>query len=277
MSAHPDRLGLVAGYGSFPLELARSFKEAHIAVHAVAVHEETSSEIEALADSVCWLHVGQIGGMIRAFKKAGVSEVVMAGKVRKLHLFRNFRPDLTAITAILKLKDRRDDSMMLAFVDLLAQNGITVIPQTRHAQSMLAGTGHLYGPKPDAGMLADAEFGFVQAKGIAAMDIGQTVAVRDKAVLAVEAIEGTDAAIRRGGELGGGKKVTIVKVAKPDQDQRFDVPAIGPDTLDVMAASGCHGLAVESGQTLLLERHRLAELADRHGITVIAMQNPGTR
>jgi DUF1009 family protein len=275
MSAHPDRLGLVAGYGSFPLELARSFKEARIAVHAVAIREETSSEIEALADSVCWLHVGQIGGMIRAFKQAGVSEVVMAGKVRKLHLFRNFRPDLTAITTILKLKDRRDDSMMLAFVDLLARNGITVIPQTRHAQSMLAGTGHLYGPKADADMLADAEFGFAQAKGIAAMDIGQTVAVRDKAVLAVEAIEGTDAAIRRGGELGGGK-VTIVKVAKPDQDQRFDVPAIGPDTLETMAASGCHCLAVESGQTLLLERHRLAELAARHGIAVIAMQDPGS-
>ena len=275
MSGHPDRLGLVAGYGSFPLELARSFKEAHIAVHAVAVHEETSPEIEALADSVRWLHVGQIGGMIRAFKQAGVSQVVMAGKVRKLHLFRNFRPDLTAIAAMLKLKDRRDDTIMLTIVDLLAKQGMTVIPQTLYAQSMLAGTGHLYGPKPDAGMLADAAFGFAQAKGIAAMDIGQTVAVRDQAVLAVEAIEGTDAAIRRGGELGGGK-VTIVKVAKPDQDQRFDVPAIGPDTLEAMAASNCHCLAVESGQTLLLERQRLAELAGRHGICIIAMQDPGT-
>ncbi len=274
MSGHPDRLGLVAGYGSFPLELARAFKEAHIAVHAVAVHEETSPEIEALADSVCWLHVGQIGGMIRTFKQAGVSQVVMAGKVRKLHLFRNFRPDLTAIAALLKLKDRRDDTIMLTIVDLLAKQGMTVIPQTRYAQSMLAGTGHLYGPKPDAGMLADAQFGFTQAKGIAAMDIGQTVAVRDQAVLAVEAIEGTDAAIRRGGELGG-DKVTIVKVAKPDQDQRFDVPAIGPDTLEVMAASHCHCLAVESGQTLLLERQRLAELAGRHGICIIAMQDPG--
>lgn len=274
MSGHPDRLGLVAGYGTFPLELVRAFKQAGIAVHAVAVHEETSPEIEELADSVCWLHVGQIGGMIRAFKKAGVSEVVMAGKVRKLHLFRNFRPDLTAITALLKLKDRRDDTIMLAVVDLLAKNGITVISQTRHAPSMLAGQGHLYGPKPDAGMLADAEFGFGQAKGIAAMDIGQTVAVRDQAVLAVEAIEGTDAAIRRGGELGGGK-VTIVKVAKPEQDQRFDVPAIGPDTLEVMAAAGCHCLAVESGQTLLLERQRLAELAGKLSIAVIGMRDPG--
>ena len=271
----PDSLGLVAGYGDFPLELIRAFKQAGLAVHAVAVHEETSQEIEDLVDSVCWLHVGQVGGMIRAFKRAGVSQVVMAGKVRKLHLFRNFRPDLTAITTLMKLKDKRDDTIMLAIVDLLAKEGLAVIPQTRYAQSMLAGSGHLFGPRPDKGSLQDAAFGFVQAKGIAALDIGQTVAVRDQAVLAVEAIEGTDAAIRRGGELGG-DKVTIVKVAKPNQDQRFDVPVIGPDTLETMAACGCRCLAVEAGQTLLLQRERLTELARRHGITVVGIQAPDT-
>ncbi|HXH64304.1 MAG TPA: UDP-2,3-diacylglucosamine diphosphatase LpxI [Mariprofundaceae bacterium] len=275
MKGSPDRLGLVAGYGEFPLELIHAFKAAGLSVHAVAVHEETSQQIEDLADSVCWLHVGQVGGMIRAFKEAGVTQVVMAGKVRKLHLFRNFRPDLTAITALLKLKDRRDDTIMLAVVDLLAREGITVVPQTRYAQSMLAGSGHLFGPKPDKGMLQDADFGFTQAKGIAALDIGQTVAVRDQAVLAVEAIEGTDAAIRRGGELGG-DKVTIVKVAKPDQDQRFDVPVIGPDTLETMAAAGCHCLAIEAGQTLLLQQQRLAELARQHGIAVIGIHAPAT-
>jgi len=273
VNEHPDLLGLVAGYGEFPLELIQVFKQLGLAVHAVAVHEETSPQIEELADSVCWLHVGQVGGMIRAFKQAGVTQVVFAGKVRKLHLFRNFRPDLTAITTMMKLKDRRDDTIMLAVVDLLAKEGMTVIPQTLHAQSMLAGDGHLFGPKPDKAMLRDAEFGYGQAKGIAAMDIGQTVAVRDQAVLAVEAIEGTDATIRRGGELGGGK-VTIVKVAKPDQDQHFDVPAAGPDTLEAMAASGCHCLAVEAGQTLLLQRRHLAELAGRHGITVIGIRAP---
>ena len=274
MKEHPDCLGLVAGYGEFPLELIRAFKQAGLAVHAVAVHEETSSHIEELVDSVCWLHVGQVGGMIRAFKQAGVTQVVFAGKVRKLHLFRNFRPDLTAIKALMKLKDRRDDTIMLAVVDLLAKAGMTVIAQTRYAQPMLAGNGHLYGPKPNKEMLQDAAFGFAQAKGIAGLDIGQTVAVRDLAVLAVEAIEGTDAAIRRGGELAGGSGVTIVKVAKPDQDQRFDVPAIGPDTLEVMAASGCRCLAVESGQTLLLQRQRLDELARKYEITVIGIQNP---
>jgi UDP-2,3-diacylglucosamine hydrolase len=275
MKEHPGCLGLVAGYGEFPLELVRAFKEAGLVVHVVAVHEETSPQIEEMADSVCWLHVGQVGGMIRAFKQTGVSEVVLAGKVRKLHLFRNFRPDLTAITALMKLKDRRDDTIMMAVIDLLAKEGMTVIPQTRYAQSMLAGSGHLCGPKPDKGMLQDAAFGFTQAKGIAALDIGQTVAVRDQAVLAVEAIEGTDAAIRRGGELGG-SRVTIVKVAKPEQDQRFDVPAVGPDTLEAMAASGCICLAVESGLTLLLQRARLADLAKQHRITVVGIQAPAT-
>jgi UDP-2,3-diacylglucosamine hydrolase len=273
LGGNPDSLGLVAGYGDFPLELIRAFKETGLAVHAVAVHEETSQQIEDMVDSVCWLHVGQVGGMIRAFKRAGVTQVVMAGKVRKLHLFRNFRPDLTAITAIMKLKDKRDDTIMLAVVDLLAKEGMTVIPQTLYAQSMLADDGHLFGPKPDKELMQDAAFGYAQAKGIAALDIGQTVAVRDQAVLAVEAIEGTDAAIRRGGELGG-DKVTIVKVAKPEQDQRFDVPLVGPDTLETMAACGCRCLAVEAGQTLLLQRERLAELARQHRITVVGVQAP---
>ena len=150
---------------------------------------------------------------------------------------------------------------------------MTVIPQTLYAQSMLADDGHLFGPKPDKELMQDAAFGYAQAKGIAALDIGQTVAVRDQAVLAVEAIEGTDAAIRRGGELGG-DKVTIVKVAKPEQDQRFDVPLVGPDTLETMAACGCRCLAVEAGQTLLLQRERLAKLARQHRITVVGVQAP---
>lgn len=261
-----QRIGLIAGYGHFPLELAQALTAAGFEVHTVAAKEETSKEIEALTASTCWLHVGQIGGMIKAFKKAGVEQVVMAGKIRKLHLFRNFRPDLTAMKGLLRLKDRRDDSILNTIADLLAEEGLTLIDQTLYAGPMLAVQGMIAGPAVNK-RLPDIRFGFSQAKVIAGLDIGQTIVVQELAVLAVEAIEGTDEAIRRGGALGGGK-AAVIKVAKPNQDLRFDVPAVGPDTLEVMRASGCNLLAVEAGKTLMIERRRFVELADRYGISV---------
>jgi len=266
MSDSP-KIGLIAGYGSFPLEMAEEFNRLGYEVHAVAVREETSPEIELLTASTRWLHVGQVGGMIKAFNHAGVSEVVMAGKVRKLLLFRNFRPDFVALKGLLKLPDRKDDSIMMGVTNILADAGITVLSQVAHAGDMIASQGQLFGPKIGKKMLADMKFGFMQAKGVAGMDIGQTVVVQDQAVLAVEAIEGTDESIKRGGELASGKAV-VVKVAKPNQDLRFDVPAIGPDTLDVMHQAGCKGIAIEAGATLLLERQKIAPLADEYGISV---------
>lgn len=264
----PSRLGLVAGYGTFPLELAENIKRQGIEVHTVATREETSKDIERFSSSTHWLHVGQLGGMIKAFKSVEVQSIIFAGKVQKLHLFRNFRPDLTAIKRLALLPDRRDDTIMLAIVDELAKAGITVRPQTEFAGDMLAGNGLLFGPKPDRGGMEDIRFGYHQAAGIAALDIGQTVVVQDGAVLAVEAIEGTDECIRRGGALGSGK-ATVVKVAKPEQDLRFDVPAFGPDTLEAMHAAGCRTLAVDAGLTLMIERQRIAELADRYRISIL--------
>jgi len=265
-----QKIGLIAGYGHFPLELAASLADAGFEVHTVAAREETSQEIEKLSASTCWLHVGQIGGMIKAFKKSGVTQVVMAGKVRKLHLFRNFRPDLTAMKGLMRMKDRRDDSILNTIADLLAEGGLELIEQTLYAGDMLAGTGHLAGPTAKK-RYADMDFGFPQAKAIAGLDIGQSIVVQDQAVLAVEAIEGTDEAIKRGGELGSGK-AAVIKVAKPNQDLRFDVPAVGPDTLEVMKASGCNLLAVEAGLTLMIERERFFALADRYGISVYGYQ-----
>lgn len=263
----PARLGLVAGYGSFPLELAAALQKQGVEVHTVAAREETFPGIENFSASTCWLHVGQLGGMIKAFKSAGIESVIFAGKVQKLHLFRNFRPDLTAIRTLALLPDRRDDTIMHAIVSLLAKAGIEVRAQTEFAGEMLAGEGHLFGPKPSKDMMQDIRFGYTQAAGIAALDIGQTVIVQQGAVLAVEAIEGTDEAIRRGGALGNGK-ATVVKVGKPEQDLRFDVPAFGPDTLETMHASGCCTLAVEADITLMIERQRIAEMADRYRICV---------
>jgi len=263
----PTRLGLVAGYGAFPIELAAALQKQGIEVHTVAAREETYPDIEKVSASTCWLHVGQLGGMIKAFKAAGVESVIFAGKVQKLHLFRNFRPDLTAIKTLALLPDRRDDTIMHAIVGLLHKAGITVREQTEFAGDMLAGEGHLFGPKPSKDMMQDIRFGYTQAAGISALDIGQTVVVQQGAVLAVEAIEGTDEAIRRGGGLGNGK-ATVVKVGKPQQDLRFDVPAFGPDTLESMHAAGCRTLAVEAGITLMIERHRIAEMAGRYNICI---------
>jgi len=270
-----SKIGMIAGYGAFPLELAETLVQQGFELHVVAAREETFRSIEELATTVTWLHVGQIGAMIKAFQKAGVEQVVMAGKVRKLHMFRNFRPDFVAVKAMLKLPDRKDDTIMLAITQLLADGGIQVISQVEHAGAMIAGEGHLYGPKPGKKLIEDMQFGFAQAKGVAALDIGQTIVVQQGAVLAVEAIEGTDEAIRRGGTLGNGKAV-VVKVAKPEQDLRFDVPAMGPDTLEVMHGCGCTAIAVEAGYTLLIERQRLDELADRYGISIYGLPPEGS-
>jgi len=264
------KIGLIAGYGEFPLELTRVLNHEGFEVHVVAAREETSPEIEQLAASVCWLHVGKIGGMIKAFQAAGVTQVMMAGKVQKLHLFRNFRPDFVAVKALLSLPDRRDDSIMLKITQLLSDAGITVLSQVTYAGEMIAQEGLLFGGKPSKIQMQDMHFGVSQASGIAPLDIGQTVVVQEGAVLAVEAIEGTDEAIKRGGSLGNGKAV-VVKVAKPKQDLRFDVPAIGPDTLHTMHAAGCKALAVEAGCTLLIERSQLTALAKKYGLCIVGI------
>ena len=266
-ACNTKKIGLIAGYGAFPLEVVRALNLQGFEVHVVAAKEETSPEIETVAASVCWLHVGKIGGMIKALQRAGVERVVMAGKVQKLHLFRNFRPDFVAVKALMGLKDRRDDTLMLKVVDLLADAGIRVESQVRYVPSMVAQEGLIFGAPLNKKQHVEIAFGVPQACAIAALDIGQTVVVQDTAVLAVEAIEGTDEAVKRGGALGNGQ-ACVVKVAKPNQDLRFDVPAIGPDTLHTMVASGCTTLAVQAGCTLLIEQEQLPDLAKKLGISV---------
>jgi len=266
-ACNTKKIGLIAGYGAFPLAVVRALNLQGFEVHVVAAKEETSPEIETVAASVCWLHVGKIGGMIKALQRAGVERVVMAGKVQKLHLFRNFRPDFVAVKALMGLKDRRDDTLMLKVVDLLADAGIRVESQVRYVPSMVAQEGLIFGAPLNKKQHVEIAFGVPQACAIAALDIGQTVVVQDTAVLAVEAIEGTDEAVKRGGALGNGQ-ACVVKVAKPNQDLRFDVPAIGPDTLHTMVASGCTTLAVQAGCTLLIEQEQLPDLAKKLGISV---------
>ena len=265
------RIGLVAGYGAFPLELAQRLKNNGFAVHVAAIQEEASKSIEDIADTVTWVSVGQIKKLIKTMQRHAVTDLIFAGKVQKIHLFRNFKPDLLAAKILFQAKDKKDDSLMLGIVKALEDKGITVRSQVEYADDLLAGEGHLFGPKPTEQMLKDMKFGFPQAKAIAGLDIGQTIVVKEEAVLAVEAIEGTDEAIKRGGALGK-KDVTVIKVAKPNQDPRFDVPAMGVGTLETMAAAGCTAIGVEAGQALLIERELLAEKSKVLGVTVIGLR-----
>ncbi|MDX8413725.1 MAG: UDP-2,3-diacylglucosamine diphosphatase LpxI [Mariprofundales bacterium] len=272
MSSRP-KLGLVAGYGVFPLELADRLQQ-QFSLEIVAVRSEASEAIANYSDQpITWLQVGRIQAMIECFKRANVTEVIMAGKVQKLHLFRNFLPDIPTLRAFKALPDLRDDTILNGIAAMLAEQGIKIISQVKYAGDLLAPVGHLMGPAPNDRQQRDITFGCLHAKGIAALDIGQTVVVQQQAVLAVEAIEGTDAAIVRGGALGSGL-ATVAKVAKPEQDLRFDVPAFGTDTLTVMRRNGCDCLAVEAGLTLMLERDKLAGLANQYGITIVGVKIP---
>lgn len=266
-------VGLLAGYGYFPVELTRSLHAHGYSVHVAAIEEEASQEIEQVADSVVWLKVGQIASLIKIMNQHGVTDLIFAGKVQKLHLFRNFTPDWLAAKILMKVKDFKDDSLMLGIVDALADKGITVRSQIEYAGDMLAVEGHMFGPKPSKQQLKDMAFGFPQAKVIGGLDIGQTIVVKNEAVLAVEAIEGTDAAIRRGGALAK-KDAVVVKVAKPQQDPRFDVPAIGVGTLESMASAGCTAIGIEAGHTLLIEQDRLAAMAKQLNISVVGITRP---
>lgn len=259
----------MAGYGAFPLEIAAELHTQGIDVHIVAAREETSAEIEQYATSLCWLHVGQLGSMIRAFKQAGVSQVIFAGKVKKLHLFRNFKPDLTALKVLAKMKDLRDNTLLCCIADELNKNGLETVSQLIIPE-MMANEGLICGPRLSKKSKKDIDFGYTQAKGISALDIGQTIVVQKQTVLAVEAIEGSDAAIIRGGNLGNGKAV-VIKVEKPNQDQRFDVPAVGVDTLHAMHAHGCTVLAIEAKKTLILQRDIFFKMATDYKITVFGI------
>ena len=269
----PQWLGLIAGEGDLPLEVARAARAGGRRVHAVAFRDLTRKALEREVDRLEWLHLGQLGALLATFRRAGVGEAVLVGKVAKTHLYagsRSLRPDARAIELLKGLADRRDDSILRALADWLESEGIALRPQGEWVPHLLAGEGCLGAALPSAEQMADVAFAWPIAKGVAGQDIGQCVVVKRGAVLAVEAIEGTDAAVRRGGALAGGG-ACVVKVAKPCQDLRFDVPTVGPRTLQSLVAVGARLLAVEAGRTLLLGRAELVERADAHGIVLLGV------
>ncbi len=265
------KLGLIAGNGKFPLIFAEEAKREGYAVVVVAHRGETLAEIENIVDDVTWISVGQLGKMIEAFRRAGVAEAVMAGGVRKVKLFGNFWPDLRGARFLARLKSREDDALLRGVADELAIEGITILPSTLCLSTIVPVAGVLTRREPEAREWEDIRLGFRTAKEVGRLGIGQTVIVKHRVVVAVEAVEGTDAAIERAGALAKSGFV-VVKVSKPQQDLRFDVPAVGVETIENMKHAGGTVLAVEAEKTILLEKERLLRDADAHGISVVALE-----
>jgi hypothetical protein len=266
-------LGLIAGQGVFPLEVARTARERGVRIACVALRDQTRPEIAAAVESITWIYPGEVAAGLAAFRAAGVRDVVMAGKVTKSDLFQNpdaLRLDAKAAGLMSEIGDRKDDTILRKLADFIETLGLRLLPQYALTPELLAPEGVLTKTQPTAAQRADIAFAFPIAKTLGDLDIGQTVVVKDRAVLAVEAIEGTDAAIRRAGAIASG--ACVVKVAKPSQDPRFDVPTIGPGTVAVLAEAKIAVLAIEAGATVVLERDAAVRLADQHGIAIVAVR-----
>ena len=266
-----ERIGLIAGVGRLPVEFARAARGMGIAVVAVGIVSGVDSELESVAEKYHAISVGELDAVLTTLKTEGVQQVTLLGKVTKELIFGGaLKMDRRAQALLAGLQDYSDDTIMLALVRELAKENIAVLDQTALLKTLMPAPGVLTRREPTAAEKTDMEFGFRMAKEIGRLDIGQTVVVKNRAVMAVEAIEGTDVCIRRGGLLAGSDAVAV-KVAKPEQDLRFDVPGVGPDTIRALIETGGSALAFEAGRTLLVERDKIIALANEHNITIVSM------
>jgi DUF1009 family protein len=262
-----ENIGLIAGKGQFPFLFAQAANKHGFQVIAVAHRGETDPELAALVHRLHWVYVGQLGKIIRILKKEGVSRAVMAGGISRGRLFREFRPDLRALSLIRRVGAGKDDRLLRAVAEEMEREGIQIAPSTLFLDELFASSGQLSRRAPTAEEHQDIEFGYEIAKVIGRLDIGQCVVVRRGVVVALEAIEGTDETIRRGGRLAGPGAV-VVKVSKPHQDLRFDVPAVGLDTIHTMVEVKAKVLAVDAGKSLIFNRDQMLKEADRAGIAI---------
>ncbi len=263
------KVGLIAGSGQFPLIFSRAAREKGYSVFAAAFKNEAPEELEAHVDGIEWMHPGQFKKLLKFFHGNGIDKTVMVGGIKKTRLFRDIKPDTRALAFIASLANTHDDGALRAFAAFLEKEGIEVLASTFLLPEILAEEGCWTRKKPSRDQKRDMEFGWNMAKEIGRLDIGQTIVVGRGSVLAVEAVDGTDATIERGGRLGTGDMV-VVKVAKPDQDLRFDVPAIGEGTIDTMSSSGVGMLVIEAGKAVVFDRARMVETADRNGMVIVA-------
>jgi hypothetical protein len=271
MNAAPEleALGIIAGNGRYPILLAEAARARGVKRLAIAGFSgETASEVEKLADNYTRLRVGQLGGLCRYFRDQKITQAIMAGQIAPGNLF-DLLPDLKGALLLAGLKERNAESIFAAIAAELEKSGVNLLPATTFLEDALPEPGHIAGPKLSRRQLDDVVLGFRTAKEISRMDIGQSVVVKKGTIVAVEAFEGTDAAMERGGRLGKGD-VVLVKVSKPNQDFRFDVPVIGTRTMERARESGVKVIACEARRTLLLDRKLVLEQAERWGISLFA-------
>lgn len=280
------KLGLIAGNGRFPFLLLDAARAAGVEVSVAAIKEETDPEIERRAAEdagvhVEWLSLGELSKLIEYFQRRGVSRATMAGQVKHKQIFSSIRPDWRLAKLLLNLRTRNTDMLLGAVAKVLADEGIELISSTAYLEPLLAPAGVLTKRVPDEEELKDIEYGLSVARGVAGFDIGQTVVVAAQACVAVEAMEGTDAAVARAGALMEtledeastlARRLTVVKVAKPKQDLRFDVPVIGVPTIEGMVRAKATCLAIEAGRTLLFDKTQIFEIADAAGIAIVAVE-----
>jgi UDP-2,3-diacylglucosamine hydrolase len=263
-----DQLAIIAGNGSYPRLLATAARAAGVKqIAAIAFTGETDPKLASFVDEISWLRVGQLNRMLNTLRDRKISRAIMAGQIAPRNLF-DLRPDWRALLLLAKLKQRNAESIFGAIGTELEKIGVSLLPATTFLENALAREGLMAGPMLSRRQKQDVTFGWSIARKVAALDIGQTIVVRNGTVLAVEALEGTNEAIRRGGIAGGGKAI-VVKVSKPDQDMRFDVPVIGVDTIRVAAESKISVIAVEAGRTLLLDREAVMDAANQAGIAIV--------
>ncbi len=269
-AAISTRLGLIAGNSRFPLIFAKAAHTEGIPLTVVAHQNETPDEIAALVTDLTWVRVGELGKIIATFRAAGVNQAVMAGGINKSGALTNIQPDERGLAFISRLPSLQDDVILRGIAQELESEGITVVESTRFLTSLLPQAGILTTQTPTREQWQDIYFGFAAARDIGRWDIGQSVVVKRRTVIAIEGIEGTSAAIRRGGELGGAGTI-VVKVSKPQQDLRFDVPAVGPDTITVMQEVGANVLALEASKTLMIEKEEVLQRANNYGMCIVAL------
>ena len=263
------RYGLIAGNGKFPFLVLEGARRAGVSLAVAAIREETDPAIEKVAESLTWIGIGQLGKMIRFFKREGVGQAIMAGQVKHVQIFSGALPDVRMLKMLISLPRRNTDALIGGIAAELAREGIELIDSTFFLRDQLPAEGVLTRRAPNERERGDIEYGLEVAREIARLDLGQTIVVRGRACVAVEAMEGTDACVLRAGSLVRGRLV-VVKVAKPNQDMRFDVPVVGVPTVEALVEAGATCLCITAGKTLMFDREEMLALADRQRIAVVA-------
>jgi DUF1009 family protein len=265
-------IGLIAGGGRFPLLFAESARRAGHRVVAVAHRSETDAALAGAVDAITWVKLGQLGHVLAALREGGATQSVMLGAITKRRFFADAMLDATGLKLLARIAVRSDDNLLRAMARFLEEEGIPITDPTPFLHDRLAPEGVLGKHAPSDEELADARYGLELARGIGRLDLGQTVVVKDRVALAVEALEGTDACIRRGGELAASGGFVVVKAVKPNQDRRFDLPAVGIDTVEAIIAARGRVLALEAGATLVMDLERMVEKADRAKVVLLGMK-----